>query len=158
MEGDVIDTELVLDAIQFPSDRYEDLAGLAFRFPVNPVDGYIDGSIYVRGRHHLVDVNLIEFGPLQGEAMSLGLRGEVDYQCFHVNQCITLPLGFTTMLRTPASPAAIALMVEEAVTMCGATSPKHLGLVMRALKPRVFYEAQMGDFADAAKLRLAAIT
>lgn len=40
------------------------LQGKVFDFPVNPDDGYVDGSIYFAGAHNPVDITRIEFGQI----------------------------------------------------------------------------------------------
>jgi hypothetical protein len=59
----IVSTQIRLDFIEMPAEDLAGLANRAFRFPVNPVDGYIDGSMYLCGSHNPVDVTAIEFGP-----------------------------------------------------------------------------------------------
>lgn len=56
-----IETSIHLDFINLPSMKWNELHGRRFEFPVNPEDGYIDGSIYIEHAHHPVDVASIAF-------------------------------------------------------------------------------------------------
>jgi hypothetical protein len=58
---EIIDTSICLDGVDLPSDTLRELAGKSFDFPVNPSDGYIDGSIYLGTRHHPVNVTSLNF-------------------------------------------------------------------------------------------------
>jgi len=56
-----IETVIRLDTINLPKELGE-LTGKSFTFPVNPDDGYIDGSIYFFAAHSPIDVTEIKFG------------------------------------------------------------------------------------------------
>jgi len=45
-----------------------------YNFPVNPVLGYIDGSVYLFSAHHPVDVIGIEFGDVVSGRMVVTLE------------------------------------------------------------------------------------
>ena len=57
LNGETVGTSIRLDKIAIPNITLASLAGLSFRFPVNPEPGYIDGSIYIDHVHHPVDVH-----------------------------------------------------------------------------------------------------
>jgi hypothetical protein len=59
--GVLIQTSIGLNNIAIPSVDVIVLAGQSFNFPVNPAVGYIDGSIYLDGAHHPVDVTRLSF-------------------------------------------------------------------------------------------------
>lgn len=61
-----VDTSIRLDMIDLPSGDFAELAGQTFEFPVNPEDGYIDGSVYIDHAHHPVDVTEISFTEVVG--------------------------------------------------------------------------------------------
>lgn len=48
---EIIDTAIVLDFIKLPAEELTELSQRTFTFPVNPEDGYIDGSIYLIAAH-----------------------------------------------------------------------------------------------------------
>ncbi|TOB14884.1 hypothetical protein CGK11_24915, partial [Vibrio parahaemolyticus] len=56
-----IETVISLNGINLPTELNE-LAGRTFTFPVNPDDGYIDGSVYFFAAHSPVDITEIKFG------------------------------------------------------------------------------------------------
>jgi hypothetical protein len=59
--GVVVETSIQLSSIAIPSISVVELQGRSFDFPVNPASGYIDGSIYLDGAHHPVDVTKLSF-------------------------------------------------------------------------------------------------
>ncbi|MFC9970289.1 hypothetical protein ACFVH6_05230 [Spirillospora sp. NPDC127200] len=60
---ELVTTEISLDDVRLPATDLEALSRRTFTFPVNPEDGYIDGSVYLVAAHCPVDVTRIEFGP-----------------------------------------------------------------------------------------------
>lgn len=72
-----IETSLRLAKVGLSSERFELLTGRTFTFPVNPEDGYIDGSIYIEHAHHPVDITAIRFGSLVGEAIEVEFEGNL---------------------------------------------------------------------------------
>ena len=81
-DGDEItfETSLRLDGVKLSSDCFGVLAGRTFTFPVNPKDGYIDGSIYIDHAHHAVDITAIRFGSLVGNAIEIELEGDLNFE------------------------------------------------------------------------------
>lgn len=73
----MFDTKVSLDFIQLPSAEPLRLAGGDFRFPLNPTDGYIDGSVYIDGAHHPVDVTRIRFGQTNTRSISATLSTQL---------------------------------------------------------------------------------
>lgn len=72
-----IDTEIRLDSINFNNLNVQELSGKEFSFPLNPTNGYIDGSIYLEGSHNPIDVFSICFGARLNE-LSNELN-DIDY-------------------------------------------------------------------------------
>jgi|CXWL01.1.fsa_nt_gi hypothetical protein len=83
VEGQLIpvDTSLRLDFIDLPSTDFVKLSGKTFHFPKNPVDGFIDASLYIYHSHHPADINRITFGSIS----LAGIAVEMDVDlCFDV--------------------------------------------------------------------------
>jgi hypothetical protein len=68
--NEVIETSIRLDGIDFGIRDFQELGGRIFTFPVNPEDGYIDGSMYLLGAHNPVDVIAIRFGAVMGKSLT----------------------------------------------------------------------------------------
>lgn len=64
-----VETNLRLDGIALPARDPSALAGRDFAFPRNPAPGFIDGSIYIGGAHHPVDVTRISFRRAAGDML-----------------------------------------------------------------------------------------
>jgi hypothetical protein len=78
-EGEVQDTSVGLSRIQFDGLDWRDLAGREFRFPINPTEGYVDGSMYLGGVHNPADVTRIRFGSLDGTMLTAELDIQLDF-------------------------------------------------------------------------------
>ncbi|MFI6517922.1 hypothetical protein ACIBF1_20365 [Spirillospora sp. NPDC050679] len=76
---ELVTTEISLDHVQLPATGLEALSRRAFTFPVNPEDGYIDGSIYLVATHCPVDVTRIEFGPATPDHIPATLHARFDF-------------------------------------------------------------------------------
>ena len=75
----LIETAIRLDFISLPATDLAGLTGRRFDFPVNPHDGYIDGSVYLGGAHNPVDVTRIEFGSASGDHIEAVLYATFDF-------------------------------------------------------------------------------
>ncbi|MBW8309394.1 MAG: hypothetical protein K0M45_07165 [Candidatus Paracaedibacteraceae bacterium] len=65
-----VNTSIKLDFINLKGLPFKELSNKAFPFPINPEDGYIDGSVYLESTHNPIDVTLISFGILYSDLMS----------------------------------------------------------------------------------------
>ena len=74
-----VDTSIRLDCINLPKN-VSHLTGQSFCFPVNPEEGYIDGSIYFFAAHNPVDVTEIKFGELLNGKLTLLLETSWDLE------------------------------------------------------------------------------
>jgi len=61
-----------------------------------------------------------------------------------------------TYMPQPLSAAEIEVLVGEAITAAGATSPKDMGAVMTQLRPRLAGRADMAQVSQRVKARLSA--
>ncbi|MFT6835395.1 MAG: hypothetical protein ACJA0H_001433 [Francisellaceae bacterium] len=75
--SETVETEILLEGIKLPVEDFESLQGNTYIFPVNPEDGYIDGSLYLEHAHHPVDVTKIIFGKLKGSMLEATIEGTV---------------------------------------------------------------------------------
>jgi hypothetical protein len=78
----VVETSIQLCNVAIPSVSIAELSGRTFDFPVNPAVGYIDGSIYLDGVHHPVDITKLLFSPSSVKLVGLFVfefEGLADY-------------------------------------------------------------------------------
>ena len=78
-EGEVQDTLVCLSRIRFDVSDWRKLPRSEFRFPINPTQGYIDGSMYLGDAHNPVDVTRIRFGRLDGNVLEAELDIQFDF-------------------------------------------------------------------------------
>ena len=71
IEGQEVETSIRLDGIAIPQCELSELENRAYQFPVNPSEGYIDGSVYIQAAHHPVDVTEIAFGKVTGAGIEI---------------------------------------------------------------------------------------
>lgn len=102
LDGEIVKTAIRLERINFPASSISNLSHKTFDFPVNPIDGYIDGSIYLRHVHNPVDVTKIAFTDFDGESIEAEFRMKILFEFeksgFEDMDCVikTLLLGGTT--------------------------------------------------------------
>lgn len=60
--------------------RLEELEYTQYEFPFNPVDGYIDGSVFIVHAHHPIDVSRIEFGSLKGGGIEATIQMVIRFE------------------------------------------------------------------------------
>jgi hypothetical protein len=76
----VIRTALQLDSITLPVDSVTQLPGTEYHFPVNPGQGYIDGSVYLAAKHHPIDVVRLSFGALNDGKIEASIVGVIVFE------------------------------------------------------------------------------
>jgi hypothetical protein len=69
------DTSIRLDGIDLPSIQLSALADKTFRFPINPEEGAIDGSLFLGNAHHPVDVSSIDFIRSRHDGLKVLIKG-----------------------------------------------------------------------------------
>lgn len=79
LNGQNFQTSLRLDDILLPSHNLTCLSKTEVVFPVNPELGYIDGSMYLDGAHHPVDVRHMKFGLAEGRTISTHITSDIDF-------------------------------------------------------------------------------
>jgi hypothetical protein len=79
LEEEIVSTSVYLYAIELP-DPLQNYIGKTIQFPLNPNDGYIDGSVYLRNVHNPVDVTEIKFLKLESDFIELELTMKLDFE------------------------------------------------------------------------------
>jgi hypothetical protein len=72
--GQRVETSVSLSRIRFGVTAWRQVASREFRFPVNPTQGYIDGSVYLGGAHNPANVTRIKFKRGKGVGPRLTIR------------------------------------------------------------------------------------
>ncbi len=85
-----IETVISLNGINVPSELSE-LTGKTFTFPVNPDEGYIDGSVYFFGAHSPVDITEIKFGESTNGKLPIALKSSwaLEFELTGFKNCTT---------------------------------------------------------------------
>lgn len=79
VDSAVVSTRICLEEINLPTANLANLAGNSFRFPTNPHDGCIDGSVYIVHAHHPVEVSLIAFGERQANQVPIQITARFAF-------------------------------------------------------------------------------
>jgi hypothetical protein len=93
---ELIETEIRLDFIELPAEDLAALSERTFAFPVNPEEGYIDGSVYLLATHAPVEVVRIDFGQASGHEIPATLHAELVLDTAEMNNRTAV---LDTMLR-----------------------------------------------------------
>lgn len=75
----LVETEFRFDGVQLSEDR-QALPNQTFTFPVNPNDGYIDGSIYLCCVHAPADVTSTKFGDICGDLINAEFSIHLNFE------------------------------------------------------------------------------
>ena len=98
LEGESVSTELRLDFIDLPVKSWREIANRTFEFPVNPEDGYIDGSVYLFSVHNPADVTKLEFGDIKDHTISVTITVAIDFTIEGDSDYGVVPLRIATVL------------------------------------------------------------
>jgi hypothetical protein len=79
LDDEIIEASIRLDEIQLP-ESLSSCIEKTIKFPINPVEGYIDGSIYLRNCHNPVDVTEINFLKLENQKITLVMKMNFDFE------------------------------------------------------------------------------
>jgi hypothetical protein len=79
LDEEIIDTKLWFDRVLL-SEPLQSYIGKTVEFPVNPTEGYIDGSTYLRGAHNPVDISAIKFIKIESEIITLELTMDFVFE------------------------------------------------------------------------------
>ena len=80
LEGKTVNTTIILNFIRIPVSSITELSGKDFVFPVNPEEGYIDGSVYIRNAHHPVDITKLFFGEIENGKIPVSFSYDVLFE------------------------------------------------------------------------------
>jgi len=78
-EGESVETSVRLDLIDFGVTDWRLLNDKSFVFPVNPAEGYIDGSMYLGHAHNPADVTRIAFGRFTDSSVEVDFDIAFDF-------------------------------------------------------------------------------
>jgi hypothetical protein len=76
---ELVSTSVRLDRVMLQNAVPDSLEAKTFSFPVNPAAGFIDGSIYIDGAHHPVDVTEIAFGHMRKSGGTATFKCIIDF-------------------------------------------------------------------------------
>jgi hypothetical protein len=87
-----------LDWIKLNIRSLQNLENKTFAFPINPTDGYIDGSIYLFDVHNIVDTTIITFGKFNNQKIPIKTTLRIDFELEGTGFATTKYLDFETEL------------------------------------------------------------
>ena len=78
-ENNIMDTAINLTQVALPNDL-SNCVGKTVNFPINPNQGYIDGSIYLAERHNPVDISEIKFISIEKNNLNVEISMAFDFE------------------------------------------------------------------------------
>ncbi|WP_059414797.1 GatB/YqeY domain-containing protein [Cupriavidus basilensis] len=129
--GAQVRTALRLDGVSLPSLSLARLAGRRLRFPLNPEPGYIDGSLYLDGRHHAVDVGALRFGELDPQGLDVEIEGRIHFDDGAGFDDTALHLA--ARIAAPLSECELDAAIDRAAAEAGAAGARQAGKAMAIL-------------------------
>lgn len=79
LDNEIIKTAITLDRIVL-SQNIQQLIGTIIHFNINPEEGYIDGSVYLRSAHNPVDVSEINFISIENKILTIEIVMEFVFE------------------------------------------------------------------------------
>jgi hypothetical protein len=80
MNGNLIQTAISLNFIRIAVRTLKEIEHQTFIFPINPVAGFIDGSLYLLDVHNPVDVKKIEFKNWENNTIDAVVYYDIDFE------------------------------------------------------------------------------
>ncbi|HEX4960354.1 MAG TPA: hypothetical protein VF173_05920 [Thermoanaerobaculia bacterium] len=112
-QGETQETSVRMDFIRLPVQSWRQLPGREFRFPVNPEDGYIDGSICLGRAHNPADTTRIAFGELRGNVFTVTFDITFDFT-FEGGASELGVFSVSWPVQVDCDPSALDVLVREA--------------------------------------------
>lgn len=79
-KGERVSTSVELNFIRLPvANDWREIAGQSYEFPVNPEEGYIDGSVYLDAAHNPADATRLAFGDIESGRISVKVQVTFDF-------------------------------------------------------------------------------
>lgn len=79
IDNEIVETSIRLDFIEL-KETLKTYIGKTVSFPINPIEGYIDGSIYMRNAHNPVDVTEIKFLNIENGNLTTEITMNFDFE------------------------------------------------------------------------------
>lgn len=119
LESEVVETCIRLDCIALDLSNLQTLENRSHHFPVTPEDGYIDGSLYLQGRHVPVDATLLSFGALAPDGLVARLMGTIAFAAAGLHAWHDVPLELSFVLEPPPTLTQMDAAVAAAIAATG---------------------------------------
>ncbi|WP_420993980.1 hypothetical protein ACKI2N_001270 [Cupriavidus sp. 30B13] len=129
--GEQVRTALRLDGLSLPGHGLAQLARRRLRFPLNPEPGYVDGSLYLGGRHHAVDVGELRFGELDPHGLALEIEGRIHFD--DGAGFDDTPLSLAVRIAAPLSESELDAAIDRAAAEAGIAGARQAGKAMAIL-------------------------
>ncbi len=130
LDGQSVDTLIRLDGIALDLSEPRSQANRSHRFPVNPQDGYIDGSVCLLHRHVPLDVTELSFGTPGELTLPVQMKGTLVFSAAGILAWNDTPLELAFALELPPTPAQIDAAIALAIAATGARNARDVGQVM----------------------------
>jgi hypothetical protein len=104
LDGELIETKILLEHISLTTAELSELQEKQFRFPVNPEDGYIDGSVYIQHAHHPLDVTLLSFGALESSGLPVHIKGRLELEVEGLHDYASIDVSIQTQILAQQQP------------------------------------------------------
>lgn len=98
LENEMVKTMLELGSISLPVKTWKEISGRTFDFPVNPEDGYIDGSVNLFDAHNPADATKLKFGSFRGRMIPVSITLCIDFSFEGNKDYGVVPLQLDTVL------------------------------------------------------------
>lgn len=149
---DIVDknyqTSFQLDWIKLALGSLQELENKMFTFPINPEEGYIDGSIYLFDVHNIVDTISLSFGEFKNQKITLKINQRIDFELEGTGYATTKYLDFETELNLGELSIPTDILTPNAENFENAKA-----LVLQFIEMKSFDEPFVGEWGIAFKMK-----
>jgi hypothetical protein len=140
-------TSFQLDWIKLEIKNLQDLENNTFTFPINPTDGYIDGSIYLFDVHNMIDTTSITFGKFNNQKIPIKTVLRIDFELEETGYATTKYLDFETELNLGELSIPTDILTPNTENFKNAKA-----LVAQFIEIESFEEPHIGEWGIAFKM------
>lgn len=146
--GENHETSFRLESIKLAIRNIQELENKTFTFPINPEEGFIDGSIYLFDVHNLVDTTQITFGKFKNQKVFIKIKLRIDFEMEGTDYATTKYLDFEIELSLGELLITSDLLQPTKENLQNAKS-----LVQQFIEIEHFDEPYLGDMGIIFKMK-----
>ena len=125
-----VETHIRLDGIALDLSQLHAHEHRHYHFPINPEEGYIDGSVYLQNQHVPVDVTDLIFGTFTSQGLPVQIKGILTFSAISIKTWSDTAIALSCILELPPTKEQIHAAITTAIIETNANSMHDVGKLM----------------------------